>query len=114
MTNEGFLDRVLDILKERDMTLYQLQKLTNEDEIKESTFYSMFEKKSVARIEYICEISRALGMSSAEMIDEESNQKYLKPIQIEILNEFDGLDEAMIQRILPIVKGVILAEKSKE
>jgi len=114
MTNDAFLDRVLGILKERDMTLYQLQKLTNEDEIKESTFYSMFEKKSVARIEYICEISRALGMSPTEIIDEENSDKYLKPIQIEILNEFDGLEEAMIQRILPIVKGVILAEKSKE
>jgi len=114
MTNEGFLDRVLSILEERDMTLYQLQKRVNEDVIKESTFYSMFEKKSVARIEYICEISRALGMSSAEIIDDENNEKYLSPIQIEILREFDGLDEAMIQRILPIVKGVILSEKSNK
>ena len=53
-------------------------------------------------------------MSSAEMIDDENSEKYLKPIQIEILNEFDGLDEAMIKRILPIIKGVILTEKSKE
>ena len=114
MTNDAFLDRVLDILKEKDMTLYQLQKQTDEDVIKESTFYSMFDKRSVARIEYICEISRALGMSYAEMIDDDNSEKYLKPIQIEILNEFDGLDEATIKRILPIIKGVILTEKSKE
>ena len=110
MTNDAFLDRVLDILKERNMTLYSLKKEVDEDIIKESTFYSMFDKRSVARIEYICEISRALGMSTAEMIDDENSQKYLKPIQLEILKEFDGLDEAMIQRILPIVKGVILSE----
>lgn len=114
MTNDAFLDRVLSILKDRDMTLYQLQKRTNEDEIKESTFYSMFDKKSVARIEYITEISRALGMSTAEMVDEENSEKYLSPIQIEILKEFEGLEEERIRRILPILKGLILSEKSKD
>ena len=114
ITNEEFLEKVISILDERNMTLYGLRKHINEDILKESTYYSMFEKKSVARIEYICEISRALGMSTAEMIGEENSDKFLKPVQIEILKEFDGLDEAMIRRILPIVKGLVLSEKSKE
>lgn len=41
-------------------------------------------------------------------------EKYLKPVQIEILEEFEGLDEAMIRRILPIVKGLVLSEKTKK
>lgn len=39
MTNEEFLCAVEDTLKERNMSLYKLQELIDEDIIKESTFY---------------------------------------------------------------------------
>lgn len=113
MTNNEFLDRVKSILQERDLSLYELQKMTDESVIKESTFYSMFKKKSAARIEYICEISKVLGMSPAEMVDAENNKEYLTPIEIEILDAFEGLDEDTIRRVLLIQKGVIAAEKAK-
>lgn len=114
ITNDEFLHKVRDILAERNMSLYALKKKINDDILKDSTYYTMSQKNSTVKIEYICEISRALGISTADMIGEDESEKYLSPVQIEILNEFDGLDEAMLKRVLPIVKGVILAEKSRK
>lgn len=114
MTNEEFLQKVETILREKGMTLYELQKKVDDDILKESTFYSMFDKRSVARIEYITEISHALNMSVGEMVDEKNKKSYLKPIEIEILGEFKDLKEEQVRRVLPIVKGIILAEKAKK
>ena len=114
MTNEELLCRLESILKQRGMTLYELQKLTNEDVIKESTFYSMFGKRSAVKIEYICEFCRVLDISVSQLIDEKNSKKYLTPVQIELLDEFEGLDDAMIRRIIPMVKGIIFSEKNKQ
>lgn len=113
MTNEEFLKNVENILEKKNMTLYSLQKKIDKKVICESTFYGMFNKRSAARIEYINEIGRVLGMSVAELVDQEHSKEYLSPIQIEILEEFKELDIDSIKRILPIIKGVIIAEKSK-
>lgn len=114
MTNEELLSRLESILKQRGMTLYELQKLTNEDIIKESTFYSMFGKRSAVKIEYICEFCRVLDISVSQLIDEKNSKKYLTPVQIELLDEFEGLDDAMIRRIIPMIKGIIFSEKSRQ
>ena len=79
-----------------------------------STFYSMFEKRSAVKIEYICEFCRVLDISVAQLIDEKNSKKYLTPVQIELLEEFEGLDDAMIRRIIPMVKGIIFSEKCRQ
>ena len=75
MTNEELLCRLESILKERGMTLYELQKQSREEVIKGSTFYSMFEKRSAVKIEYICEFCRVLDISVAQLIDEKNSQR---------------------------------------
>lgn len=62
--------------------------------LKESTLYSMFKCRSAAKIEYIFEIGRALGLSFADLCNDENGSAFLKPIQVEILNEFSDLEEA--------------------
>lgn len=114
MTNEEFLCAVEAELKERNLSLYKLQERIDEDIIKESTFYSLFHDRRTVRIEYIIEICRALDMSPTALIDPEGSKNNLKPVQIELLNEFEGCDEAMIRRILPIIKGLVLGEKNKQ
>lgn len=113
MTNEEFFAKCKGILKERGWSVYELAKHTRDEVIKNGTLYAMFKKESTARIEYISEISRALDMELAEMVDPENYHKDLTPIQIEILREFEGCSEDQIRRALSIAKGIILASNTK-
>ena len=47
MTNEELLCRLESILKERGMTLYELQKQSREEVIKGSTFYSILRSREI-------------------------------------------------------------------
>ena len=54
MTNEEFLTRVKQVAMERKgWSIYQLQKHVDEEVLKESTFFSMFQKNSAPKLEYI-------------------------------------------------------------
>ena len=111
MTNEEFLTRVKQVAMERKgWSIYQLQKHVDEEVLKESTFFSMFQKNSAPKLEYIEEISRALGVYQAELLEPENSTNQLTPLQKDILKEFEGLDEETVRRVLPMVKGMIFME----
>lgn len=114
MTNEEFLAHVKEIAMERKgWSIYQLQRHVDPEILKESTFFTMFPKNSSPKLEYIAEISRVLGVSQAELIEPESSISHLTPLQLKILDEFDGLDDKTVEKILPMLKGLIYAEKNQ-
>ena len=115
MTNEDFFASVTKIAKEkRGWSIYTLQKNCDENVIRKSTFFSMFQKKSTPKLEYIVEMGKALGVPVAEFFEGNHNEKYLSPLEIEILQTFEGYDEDAIRRTLLIAQGVLLGNDSKK
>lgn len=79
--------------------------------LKYSTVYSMFERNSAAKLEYVFEISKALNIPVADMIEIETEAT---PMQKKILAEFAGYSDEVINRALPIIRGVLISEGAKE
>lgn len=100
-------------MERKGWSIYQLQKHGDQEILKESTFFTMFQKNSAPKLEYIAEISRVLGVSQAELIEPESSINQLTPLQLRILDEFKDLDDKTVEKVLPMVKGLIFAEKNQ-
>ncbi|MBQ2450412.1 MAG: hypothetical protein II273_02420 [Lachnospiraceae bacterium] len=100
-------------MERKGWSIYQLQKHVDQEILKESTFFTMFQKNSAPKLEYIAEISRVLGVSQAELIEPESSINQLTPLQLRILDEFKDLDDKTVEKVLPMVKGLIFAEKNQ-
>lgn len=106
MTNEDFYTKVLDTIDEvmPGTSLYEFQKKC--EGTVQSTFLTMFRKKSCPRLEYIASISKALGKSQGELLEPESSKDNLTPLQIEIVNRTDGLDEKIIREIITAIEAI--------
>jgi hypothetical protein len=74
----------------------------------------MFKKNSNPKLDYIAVISRALNVPQGELLDPGNNIAQLTPVQQELIETVADQDEEMIRRIIPLIKGVILAEREKK
>jgi predicted transcriptional regulator len=112
MTNAEFYENIRRLAGEKGLTLYQLQKKC--DGIPESTFFTMFQKKSTPKLDYIAIISRALNVPQGELLEPGNAREALTPVQLELIETVSNQDEKMIRRLIPLIKGVILAETGKQ
>lgn len=112
MTNAQFYDNIRRLAGERGLSLYQLQRKC--EEIPESTFFTMFQKKSTPKLDYIAVISKALNVPQGELLEPGINKDSLTPVQMELIETISGEDEQMIRRLIPVIKGIILAEKNEK
>jgi hypothetical protein len=112
MTNAEFYENVRRLAGEKGLTLYQLQKKC--DGIPESTFFTMFQRKSTPKLEHIAIISRALNVPQGELLEPGNNRAALTPLQVELIEIVSDQDEQIVRRIIPLIKGVILAETGKQ
>jgi hypothetical protein len=108
MTNAEFYENIRRLAGDKGLTLYQLYKKC--DGIPESTFFAMFQRKSTPKLEYISIFSRALNISQGELLEPENKSDMLTPVQMELIEAVADQDERMIRRIIPVIKGVIMAE----
>lgn len=65
MDNERILDKIEELMEQRDMTRYKLAKISG---IKHSTLTTMLNKRSVVSITNLNKICRAFGMKLSEFI----------------------------------------------
>jgi hypothetical protein len=49
-----------------------------------------------------------------ELLEPGINRENLTPVQLELIDVLSDEDEQMIRRLIPIVKGIILAEREKQ
>lgn len=111
MTNAQFYENIRRLAGERGLSLYQLQRKC--EEIPESTFFTMFQKKSTPKLDYIAVISKALNVPQGELLDPGMDMSALSPVQVELIESVSDADEHLIRRVIPMIKAFILAEKSK-
>ena len=114
MMNAAFYDNIRRILREEkgDMSVFELQKMCKGTI--PSTFFSMFQKKSSPRLDYIVSISKALNKSPGELIDPDSSVKYLNPLQIEIMKLTDDMSEDQLNRAITTLKVLKQMEENDE
>jgi hypothetical protein len=112
MTNAEFYENIRRLAGEKGLSIYQLQKKC--DGIPESTFFTMFQKKSTPKLDYIAIISRALNVPQGELLEPGIERDVLTPVQVELIETVSDQDEQMIRRLIPLIKGVILAETGKQ
>jgi hypothetical protein len=74
----------------------------------------MFKKNSTPKLEYVATISKALNVPQGELLEPGINRENLTPVQLELIDVLSDQDEQMIRRLIPIVKGIILAEREKQ
>lgn len=110
MNNEQFYSNVRRISAEKGMTLYQLYKKC--EVIPESTFFSMFQKNSTPKLDYIAVISRALNVSQGELLEPGVSKDALTPVQMELIETVSKEDEQVIRGLIPVIKGILMAEKA--
>lgn len=65
MDNEQILDKIEELLEQRQMTRYKLSKISG---IKHSTLTTMLNKRSVVSITNLNKICRAFGMKMSEFV----------------------------------------------
>lgn len=111
MTNAEFYENIRRLAGEKGLSLYQLQRMC--EEIPESTFFTMFQKKSTPKLDYIAVISKALNVPQGELLEPGIDTSALTPVQVELIESVSYADEQMIRRVIPIIKAFISAEKGK-
>jgi hypothetical protein len=112
MNNAEFYEKIRRLAGEKGLSIYQLQKMC--DGIPESTFFTMFQKKTTPKLDYIAIISRALNVPQGELLELGIERDVLTPVQVELIETVSLQDEQMIRRLIPLIKGVILAETGKQ
>jgi hypothetical protein len=77
-------------------------------------FSQYFRKNQLQKLDYIAIISRALNVPQGELLEPGNTRETLAPVQLELIEIVSNQDEKMIRRLIPLIKGVILAEMGKQ
>ena len=97
------LDRIKDLLAERNWTVYRLSKEAN---IPQSTLANLYSRNNYPTIHILEQICNAFGISLAEFFSEDNDKRFLTLSEKDLLKRWHCLSVSQRDALLALIKSM--------